>query len=109
MDEEFKSLLRRNLEITRENNKLLRKMHRSAVVSRIVQLIWWSILIGVPIFVYYYILQPYLRELLELYSGVQNGVSDVQELLGRIPFIGDFLQDFNTGTSTDQVAKELSR
>lgn len=102
MDEEFKVLLRRNLEIAKENNKLLKKMRRNAIIGNFIKIIWWAFLIGVPVVLYYYVLQPYFQELSELYSGVQTGVNDVREFFNRIPFIGDLIQNFDNASTSEQ-------
>ena len=78
MDEEAKSLLKKNLEYARENNRLLRKMRRSAIIGTILRMIWWAILIGLPIALYYYFLQPFIGESLAVYQNIEQTVEDVQ-------------------------------
>ena len=97
MEDEMKKLLRRNLELTRENNKLLKKIRRNAVVANIMRLVWWAVIIGVPVFLYYYVFQPYIAELGAAYQGVTDGVSGAQDAFLNIPFIGDIISNF-TGT-----------
>jgi uncharacterized membrane protein (DUF485 family) len=81
-DEEIRDLLRKNLEINKENNRLLRKMRRSAIISTIIWIIWYGILIGGPVFIYYYLLQPYIGVLMETYG---NGVENIQDFGNQIP------------------------
>lgn len=99
MDDEAKALLRRNLELTRENNKLLKKIRRNGVIANVMRLVWWAIIIGVPVFLYYYVLQPYLDQLSATYQGLSTGVSDAQNTLLNIPILGDIVSKFiNAGT-----------
>jgi len=84
MEEDTKKLLRRNLEMTRENNKLLKKIRRNTIIANIMRLVWWSVIIGVPVFLYYYVLQPYVTELKVAYQGVTDGVSGAQDALLNI-------------------------
>lgn len=97
MEEDIKILLRKNLELTKENNRLLKKIRRSAIIGGVVRIIWWAIIIGVPVALYYYIVQPYLAELNQAYEGVKGGVGDASEVLRKIPFLGEFLGDLDNG------------
>ena len=99
MDEEFKVLLRKNLELAKENNRLLKKMRRNAIIGNILRFIWWAIVIGLPIYLYFSVLQPYLQELATVYKNVQTEVGDVANIFSRIPFIGDYIENFNSTTS----------
>jgi len=87
--EDLKTLLKRNLELTQENNALLRKMRRSAIYRNIMKVVWLAIIIGLPVYIYYYFLQPYIVQLLELYRDVETGTSEIRNLLERLPLIGD--------------------
>ena len=107
MDEEFKVLLRKNLELSKENNRLLKKMRRSAFIGNILRVIWWAVIIGLPIYLYFSVLQPYLEELAAVYKNVQTEVGDVANIFGRIPFIGDYIENFNSTTS-ELIKDELS-
>jgi hypothetical protein len=77
-DRELKELL----ELTRENNKLLRKMRRSAMISTIVWIVWYGILIGGPVIIYYYLIQPYLSVFSDTYG---SGIENLQDFGNQIP------------------------
>lgn len=102
MDEEAKTLLRRNLELARENNRLLKKIRRNGIIANIMRLVWWAVIIGIPVFLYYYVFQPYLAELSTAYQGVSDGVSGAQDALLNVPFIGDILSNFTGESSSSQ-------
>lgn len=91
--EDLKTLLKRNLELTQENNALLRKMRRSAVYGNIIKIVWLAIIIGLPVYIYYSFLQPYIGQLLEVYGEVETGAGEIRNLLNKLPLIGD---KFNT-------------
>ena len=69
MDPKEKALLEEVVELSRENNKMLKKMHRSMRVSKIFRVIYWIIIIGSMLGLYYY-LQPFLDNLKEAYNGI---------------------------------------
>lgn len=99
MDDEIKRLLKKNLELTKENNRLLRKMRRSAIIGNVLRIIWWSILVGAPIILYYYFLQPYVDQFSETYQGVQSGVKNLQNVGDKLPSFPGFgwLLNFGKG------------
>ena len=61
MDEELKRLLEENLEVTRENNDLLKKIRRDAMVGFAVKVVVYLVIFGVPLF----LISSYLGPLLE--------------------------------------------
>ncbi len=62
MNEEERRILDRTFKMVEENNRILRAMHRSAIVGRIMHLLYW-VLIIVASFAAYYLIQPYVGAL----------------------------------------------
>jgi hypothetical protein len=81
MNPEEKKLLEETYEMSLENNKLLRKMFTIAKWARVARIIYWLVLIGISIGAFYFV-QPYLEQLLGVYTGLQEGVSNISEILG---------------------------
>jgi hypothetical protein len=92
-DREMKELL----ELTKDNNKLLHKMRRHAIYGNIMRLFYWAIILGGPVVIYYYFLQPYLADVMEAYSGIQRGVDSVQNLGNQAEGLGGILEKFGIG------------
>jgi len=99
-DDETKVLLRRNLELARENNKLLKKIRRNSLIANIMRIVWWAVIIGIPVFLYYYVFQPYLVELSTSLQGIQDGVTGAQDMFLDIPFISDLIERFADTNNT---------
>ncbi len=57
-DLKIKNLLLENQRLLIENNQLLKKMHRSSIIGTIFRVIWFFILLGVPIYIYFNYIQP---------------------------------------------------
>lgn len=95
MEPDLRELLKKNLELTKENNKLLRKMRRNAVWGGIFKLIWLAVLIGLPVYVYFQFLEPLVGNVLDAAQTVQEVGDKVQgvekQLGGSIENIRDFL------------------
>ena len=87
-NDEIKILLRKNLEIARENNRLLRKIRRSNLYGNIARIIWWAVILGLPVLLYYYFLQPQVQQLTEIYSGVGQEIQGFRDLFDSLPFTG---------------------
>lgn len=64
------------LKLTKENNKILRSMHRRMLWSQIFTFIYWLAILGVVGWSYYFI-QPHLVQYLETYQNVINAFSSV--------------------------------
>jgi len=71
MDEEIRQLLQKNLEVSQESLKILKKINRARIIGNIFSFLKWMIIIGVSIGIYYYI-QPYLGKLTDLLKQLQE-------------------------------------
>lgn len=69
MDPELQELMEKNLEISEENNILLKKIWGSIQIGRLFKTIYWIFIIGATLGAYYYV-QPYLVKLIEIYSSL---------------------------------------
>lgn len=78
MDPESKRSLRELIELTRENNVLLKKLHRAAMWGRVWRIFWWTLVIGSALGAYYFF-QPFIESGLESYRRVF-------ETLDQLPF-----------------------
>jgi len=85
-NDHLEELLRRNLELNKENNALLKKMRRTAMWGIAFKVLWVAVLIGVPVAVYYYFLMPYLDGLREGYQQFERQWGDI-----NIPGFGPLL------------------
>lgn len=65
------------LELTKENNRILRAMHRRMFWSQIFTIIYWLIILGVMGWSYYY-LQPYFQKYLSTYQSIMKTLDTVQ-------------------------------
>lgn len=70
--------------LTEENNKLLRKMWRATRVAGFMRLFYWVLVIGASIGAFYY-LQPYIDQLMAVYSGLNDSIGSFQSLIGHTP------------------------
>ena len=75
-------------------------MHRSMLVGSIIRLLWWAIIIGVPVALYYYIVQPYFNEISSSLYDLQHGVEGAGDKLRHIPLFGNLFADFLSGGAT---------
>jgi len=78
--EKIEELLRVNIKLARENNRMLRKMRRAALLS-----FWWKIIFfllvsGAAYYVYQHYVRDYVIEVQAMYSGLQEGVDTVKNI-----------------------------
>lgn len=97
MDANEKSALYKLVELTEENNKLLRKLYRGTLWHRWVTAIYWIIIIGFSLGAFYFV-QPYLDTLGVTYNTLKQKVEEVQGVGGK------FL-DATTGQNSSTTPK----
>ena len=76
------------LELTRENNKILRSMRRSQKVSSLFSFVYWMVILG-SIFGTYYYFQPTIQKYTKV---LQASVDTLQQLEGKAGAIPTDLQ-----------------
>ncbi|MFA5792140.1 MAG: hypothetical protein WC884_03855 [Candidatus Paceibacterota bacterium] len=78
MDPESKKLLDRTLELAEENNKMLHSMMRSMRFQRIMSILYWIFIIGSAVGAYY-LIQPYVDQLIGLYGGAGDVLNNFKQ------------------------------
>lgn len=79
---DLKQLLRENSELIKENNTLLKKIHRNAIIGIVLRILWYSLLIGLPFALYFWFLEPYFDAFGSNYQVFIDGLSELPGLRG---------------------------
>lgn len=79
MQPEEKEMLKKTLELAQENNKILHSLRRSMFWGRIMRVVYWVIIIGAAIGVYYYI-EPYIDSAVGAYGSVKGDLKSFGDL-----------------------------
>jgi hypothetical protein len=78
LDEQgFEDLLRENVRISRDNNRLLRKLWRAQVMNFWSRIVFFAILIGVPVYIYRVYLDDYVIQVQDAYRQLRENVSGI--------------------------------
>lgn len=80
MTPEEKELLKKTLELARDNNKMLHSIKRQMLWSRIFRIVYWVVIIGAAIGLYYYI-DPYINDAIGAYASLKGNVQNFGNLL----------------------------
>ena len=72
------------LDLVKENNRILRKMHRSMMWSQIFTFIYWAIILGVAGWSYYYF-QPYLQKYVSAYQSIIQNIGSLDNQSKAFP------------------------
>lgn len=89
MDPETKEILDETLELSKENNKMLKKLRNAMRVSRAFKIVYWTVIIGSMLGVYYYF-QPFIDNIRGTYEqvtsffGKGDGVTESLTEIGSI-------------------------
>lgn len=73
--------------LAKENHRMLKKIRRNMVWSGIFRALYWLIIIGAALGLYY-VLQPVYADVMDAYNSVKDSVNDVKEVGQKIPGIG---------------------
>jgi len=81
-------------QMVEENNKLLKKIHAAGRWSMILGFVKWAVYIGL-IVGSYALLQPYLTQMMETYTGIQESAGALSDLKSQTQGINfDVLNQF---------------
>jgi hypothetical protein len=80
---EEKELLEKSVALGEENNKMLRSLTRSMRWGRIMRIVYWTLLIGSALGAYYFI-QPYIEQVLGVYSGARGNIEDLNSFIENL-------------------------
>lgn len=78
MDPESKKLLEDTFRIAQENNDMLHSMRRSLRLARFMTFLYWAFIIGSALGAYY-LLQPYIDGLKDVYTGASGVLDNFKE------------------------------
>ena len=80
--DEIIRLLQENTAVVKENNELLKKLYRHSVIGFVLRIVWYTILIGMPFAVYFYLLQPYFEAFGANYETFRQGMAEIPGFKG---------------------------
>ena len=75
--EKMQQFLLENQRLLAENNELLKRIHRNAVISVWIKIAWFLFIIGLPFLLYFYVLQPYFDALGSSFATFQAGLQEI--------------------------------
>lgn len=86
------------LRLTKENNKMLHAMRRSAWLGGIFRLISWIALVIIPLWLYMQFIAPVMQSMLQTYEQIQGSSASAQAQLTQMgDYISQFKSFFGTG------------
>lgn len=78
--EHIRDLLIENKKLLTENNAMLKKLRRDSVLSFWFRIIGFLVLVGAPVYLYYYVVVPYLDTINQSIESFSIGIEDVPGL-----------------------------
>jgi len=73
----IRDLMLENQKLISENNQLLKKIRRDTIIGFWVKIVGFFILIGAPVAIYYYLIQPYFNSVNSSFQSFGSGLQDV--------------------------------
>ena len=84
MDDEERKILDKTYSLAKENNKILKELRAAKRREAVMRLIYWLVIIGVALTIFYYI-QPYIENLTEIYRSSSAFIEEASEIRDRLP------------------------
>ncbi len=94
MPEDMDKKIEEMLELSRENNKLLKKVRRVQKRAQLTRMIYWLFIIAITAGSYFYI-QPYIEKTMALYNGTTSSITDLKNNLPDAHALDSFLNQIN--------------
>lgn len=85
-DMDMEELLRVNIRLTQENNKLLKKMRRREMFNFWGRIIFLLLLVGGAYYAYQHYVKEYVVEFQSMYEEMREGVDTVKTIPTRLGF-----------------------
>jgi uncharacterized membrane protein len=80
MEPEEREMLKKALELSQENNKILHSVRRGMFWGRIMNVVYWIVIIGAAVGVYYYI-TPYIDNAVGAYGSLKTDLKSLGAML----------------------------
>ncbi len=96
--EELKELVEKNIQLSQETNRMVRRMRRTATWGWIFQIVWWLAVAGATGAAYYYYVQPYVARVEHLYGVTQEQTQHWNNQIGG--FLKLFGQNGSSASTT---------
>ncbi len=78
--EEIKKLLVENQRLLLENNQMLHKMRRISILGTFFRILWFIIVISIPLAIYFFYIQPNMGSIKEKINSFEQMSSDTSTL-----------------------------
>jgi hypothetical protein len=82
MEQDIKELLQANLEVSKENNKILRKMQGAQRWAQVIKVAYWLVMIALLAGAYYYV-QPYVKKIMDIVPGLSKTLNSLPGFGGK--------------------------
>jgi hypothetical protein len=97
--DELKELLRRNIALSEDTNRIVHKVRRGAAWGRFFQILWWLLIIAVS-GVTYYFYQPYLLKIEQVYGNLETDQKQAQTYESEVSnFFGNLITQQGSTTA----------
>jgi hypothetical protein len=74
---DIRQLLLENQKLLADNNRILKKLHRSSVISFWLKIFWIAVVIGLPFVLYYFVIEPYFGVLGSSFDTFRMGLQEI--------------------------------
>jgi hypothetical protein len=84
MNEDTHDKIDELLDLVKENNRILRSMHRKQVLGQIMTFFYWLIILGAAGWSYVYF-KPYLDKYMNMYQNIMRSIETMENVGSQLP------------------------
>jgi len=89
-DQRLERMVKESLRISKENNRRIRGIQRGMFMSGIIRLIIWGVILGLPIFIYFSLLKPYVDGASNTFDSIKSGDTSIFQQFIKVPGLDTF-------------------
>jgi len=92
MNPDEKRMLRKNVALSEENNKMLKKLYSALKWGRAVRVVYWVIIIGIAVGVFVF-LQPLVAPIIDAYNSILDKIGIIGETAESVKEAADSIKN----------------
>jgi len=89
-NQRLERMVKESLRMTKENNRRIRSIQRGMFMSGIVRILVWAVILGLPFFIYFSLLKPYVDGASSTLESIKSGETNIIQEFIKVPGLDAF-------------------
>ncbi|MBL1434306.1 hypothetical protein COB87_001925 [Candidatus Wolfebacteria bacterium] len=89
-NQRLERMVKESLRMAKENNRRIRSIQRGMFMSGIVRILVWAVILGLPFFIYFSLLKPYVDGASSTLESIKSGETNIIQEFIKVPGLDAF-------------------